>query len=382
MRCKSLFEKIEEFTPKYLDIWEEVVNMESPTASKEGVDAVGAYFADMAHGRGWQVETLILEGAGNAVCITLNPSAPAAPVVFSGHIDTVHPKGLFGYPPARRDERNIYGPGVMDCKGGVVASFMALDALCALGFDSRPVRLIIQTDEETSSKNSGGRTVRFMCEHSAGAVAFLNTEGIVGNTAVLIRKGIIRYRINIHGRAVHSSRCADGANAIAEAAHKILKLEQYKDAQGLTFNCGVISGGTVVNTVAAECSFLLDIRFSDMEQCERARGIVRDIVSHTDIEGCSADCEELSFRPAMPYAERNKELLDKINGIYRENGMPELEARACLSGSDAAYVTEAGIPCVDNIGVEGKNIHSVKEYATLSSLSECACRLAAVAYCI
>ena len=57
----------------------------------------------------------------------------------------------------------------------------------------------------------------------------------------------------------------------------------------------------------------------------------------------------------------------------------ELVGRTCLSGSDAAYITLAEIPCVDNLGVDGGNIHSIREFAQLDSLAECAKRLAAVA---
>lgn len=382
MNCEKLFSVIDELNEKYCDIWEDVCNLESPTNDKSAVDAVGGYFLKMAQDRGWQIEVMHSETAGDAICITLNPQAKAAPVTLSGHIDTVHPVGLFGTPATRRDEKCIYGPGVLDCKGGVVASFMAMDALETCGFTKRPVQLIIQTDEETGSQTSKLKTVEFMCEKAKGSIAFLNTEGIQGNTAVLVRKGILRYRFTVEGKAVHSARCPTGANAIAEAAHKILKLETLKDGQTLTCNCGVIQGGTVANTVAARCSFVADIRFASEKDCEDARRFVQEVARQTHIEGCSCRLEQISYRPAMPLRERNSALLETMNAIYEQNGLPRLSSRSCLSGSDAAYITQAEIPCVDNLGVDGGNIHSVNEYAYLDSLAASAKRLAAVAYCI
>lgn len=382
MQCRRLFEKIDELNDTYLDIFEDVCNIESPTDFKAGVDAVGQYFISLAKLRGWQIEVLELEKAGNAVCITLNPEASLGSVTFSGHIDTVHPVGLFGTPAVRRDRENIYGPGVLDCKGGVVASFMAMDALDKCGFRSRPVQLIIQSDEETGSKTSEKQTVKFMCEKAKNSIAFLNTEGAEGATAVLMRKGILRYRFNVSGKAAHSSRCPYGANAVAEAAHKILRLEKFKDIEGLTCNCGVIKGGTAANTVAAECSFLADLRFSNKEQYEEAVKLVNTVAKTSEIEGCSCILEEVSYRPAMQLTEKNIELLEKINGIYKENALPQLSYRLATGGSDAAYITEAGIPCIDNVGVEGEFLHTEKEYARLASLAESAKRLAAVAYCI
>ncbi len=376
----SLKNIIDELNEKYLKVWEDVVNIESPTSFKEGIDRVGEYFINIALKFGWQIEILECEKAGNALCITMNPEATSAPVVFSGHIDTVHPIGLFGEPPVKKDSEKMYGPGAVDCKGGVVASLMAMEALMICGYNKRPIKLIIQTDEETSSKQSNKKTVEFMCEKSRGAIAFFNTEGISGNSAVLTRKGIVRYRFNITGKAAHSARCMQGANAIASAAHKIIELEKFKDIEGITCNCGVINGGTTPNTVAAECSFLADIRFADQEQLDKVKEAVMKIAETKDVDGCTCTLKEESYRPAMSFSEINRKLLDKMNEIYAQNGMPVLEAKSAQGGSDAAYITQEGIPCVDSIGVDGNYIHSKDEFAYLSSLSESAKRLAIVAY--
>ena len=45
---------VDALTPEYYQIWEDVCNIESPSASKEGVDAVGRFFAEKARQKGWQ----------------------------------------------------------------------------------------------------------------------------------------------------------------------------------------------------------------------------------------------------------------------------------------------------------------------------------------
>lgn len=382
MNCQQLFSVIDSLREEYYGVWEDVCNLESPTADKARVDKVGAYFVEMARKRGWKVESLPLETAGDPICITLNPEAQARPVTFSGHIDTVHPVGLFGTPAVHKDETKLYGPGALDCKGGVVASFLAMDALERCGFAARPVQLIIQTDEETGSKTSGKKTVEYMCRMAKDSVAFLNTEGADGNKVAIARKGILRYQFRVHGKATHSARCEKGANAIAEAAYKILKLEELKDPEGLTCNCGVIRGGTVANTVAEECSFLADIRFANQEQYEQAEALARSLAENSHLPGCTCQLEKISDRPAMPLEERNIQLLETINSIYAQVGLDALEAKKERGGSDTAYTTLAGIPCIDSFGVEGDGIHSVREYALLSSLALSAKRQAAVAFCI
>ncbi len=382
VKCKKLFSVIDELNDKYIKVWEDVCNIESQTIDKAGVDAVCDYFVKMARERGWKIEKLELTDAGSPVCITLNPDAALAPVVFSGHADTVHPKGLFGEPPVHIEGDKIYGPGVQDCKGGIVSAFMAMDALDRVGFCERPIKLIIQTDEETSSKTSGKKTVEFMCEKAKDAAAFLNGEGLSNGTIVLQRKGIVRYRLNVTGKAAHSSKCYEGINAVAEAAYKILELEKMKDKDGLTCNCGVIEGGTVANAVAEKCSFLVDIRFANEDQFKIAEETVKRVAATSYLDGSACELETVSLRPSMPLCDRNIELFNKMNEIYSQNGLPVFEMGAANGGSDAAYITQLGVPCVDDVGVLGGRIHSKEEFAYISSLVQSAKLNAAVAYCL
>lgn len=380
MDTPQIFTVIEELNGQYCGLWEKVCNMESPTEDKQGVDAVGQVLIQIAREHQWDVEISNQERAGNPVCITMNPQADAKPIVFSGHIDTVYPSGTFPVPAVHWDAEKIYGPGVIDCKGGVVASVMTMDALMRCGFRKRPVKLIIQTDEETGSTTSNKQTIAFLLEKSRDAVAFLNLEGVQYGTAVLSRKGILRYRFTVSGKSTHSAKCAEGgANAICEAAHKIIQLESWKDPQGITCNCGVIQGGTVPNSVADRCEFQADIRFVTQQQYREAVDLCQKIAAESTVPGCICHLEKISERPAMPLTAQNEALFAKMNAIYQHCGLPVLTPRHCLGGSDAAYTTQAGIPTVDSLGVDGGKIHSPQEFAYIVSLVDCAKRLAAMA---
>ncbi len=383
MKCSAIFEKIDEMYDEYLRVWEEVCNIESPTNLKTGVDAVGEYFITIAEKHGWDVEIMSHEKAGNAICITMNKDAKKAPFCISGHIDTVHPVGMFGYPCVRYDEEKIYGPGVADCKGGIVAGLLAMHALEIEGFDSRPIRLILQTDEEGSSKMSEKATVAYMCDKAKGAVGFINLEPSDTTELCILRKGIITYNFTVTGVEAHASACATkGSNAIADAAHKIIELEKFKDANGITCNCGVISGGTVPNTVAGKCEFVANFRFATKEQRDYIEKLVAELVDTVHVEGCCCEAVISSFRPAMEKTETNMQFFDTMCKIFEETGLEPIVAGSRTGGSDAAYITEMGIPCVDSLGVTGGAIHSIGEFALLSSLTERAKRIAAIIYCI
>ena len=81
----------------------------------------------------------------------------------------------------------------------------------------------------------------------------------------------------------------------------------------------------------------------------------------------------------MPKTSANEALFEKMNAIYASCGLPVLKPRHCVGGSDAAYTTQAGIPTVDSLGVDGGKIHSPQEFAYIESLVDCAKRLAAMA---
>lgn len=380
MKCERVFKEIDSLNEKYVGFWKDVCDLESPTVDKKGVDAVGRYFEERAAALGWSVERFAQPASGDVLTFTMNAESDAAPIIFSGHIDTVHPKGLFGYPPTRIEGDKIYGPGVTDCKGGIVGGFMAMEALKNAGFTARPVSLMLQVDEEGGSRVSGKATINYMCERSQGAVAFLNLEPSGKDTAILTRKGIVTFKFTVTGVEAHSSLCARaGANAICDAAHKIIELEKLKDDGGLTCNCGVISGGSVPNTVAGHCEFLANVRFVNAEQLKWVKDYAQKLADTVHVEGCTCKVEIYGSRLAMEREDRNYRLLDRMNEIFAECGLPTLAARAGHGGSDAAEMTCAGVPCIDSLGVEGGFIHSADEYARVSSLAECAKRLAAVA---
>ncbi len=383
MKCKELFAKIDEHFEEYVDVWQKICEIESPTALKSGVDAVGALVVELAKRRGWEVEIHEEKISGNAIAVTMNMDAKSAPIVFSAHMDTVHPVGAFGDAPVKRDEKNIYGPGVLDCKSGIVQSLLAMHALEEVGFTARPVILILQSDEEVGSRTSEKRTVKFMCEKAKDAVGFINLEGSSPGYAIVQRKGILYYNFHIKGIEAHASRCAtEGANAIAEAAHKIIELEKIKDKDGVTCNCGTINGGTVPNTVPGECHFCVNIRYVNSTEREWIEKRVREIADTVYVKGCTTVLELFGDRPAMEYSERNIEFLNKMNEIFEDNGLSTLMPGKATGGSDAAYVTVAGIPCVDNMAATGGEIHSPEEFADIESLREQTKRIAAVAYCI
>ena len=97
MNCEKLFNCIDMLKDEYVEFWKEFCDIESPTTDRDAVNAAGNYIVEKAKTHGWKIERFEPPVSGDVVVITMNPEADAAPIFFSGHLDTVHPKGLFQY---------------------------------------------------------------------------------------------------------------------------------------------------------------------------------------------------------------------------------------------------------------------------------------------
>lgn len=379
----KLLQTIDELNVEYVKIWEDICNIESPWHNKKGVDAVGEYFIRYAEERGWKVEVFEQERAGNVVILTMNPEVDAAPIAFSGHMDTVHEVGSFGYPPVKVDWENdkIYGPGTTDCKGGIVVGFLAMEALRRVGYKERPVVMYLQSDEESSGKLSADATINYICERAQGSVGFFNLEGgYSGGAVCMARKGVVSFEFTVTGVEAHTAACAtSGSNAILEAAYKIIELEKFKDKDGLTCCCAVINGGTKHNIVPGECKFTANVRFAKMSELDEFIKAAEAICQDIKVPGCTCKMVLPRLRPAMELCDRNMALFNRANEILRENGQDEMKYLISAGGSDAANVSHSGVPAIDSLGNLGAGIHTVNEYGIISSLAAQAKRLAIIA---
>jgi len=369
----------EETREEYISFLKDVVEIESPTDYKEGLDKVSAYFIEKAKEKGFKTEIFPQEVAGDVAVITLNPEVNERPICLSGHIDTVHALGYFGYPAVTYEGNKMIGPGICDCKGSCVCGFWVLDILSRIGYKKRPVMLLLQTDEETSSVQSNHATINYICERSKDAVAFFNIEPCyTGNGITMVRKGICKLKFTIKGIADHAAECYNGANALVEAAYKIIELEKYKDPNSITMSCDVLHAGKAVNTVPDLCEFYVDSRFVDEERYAKIKEIAKEVANTVHIKGTSCEVSEMSYRPSMPLSKLNTDLLEKVNEILDIAGLETLVVRNSGGGSDAAYVTQANIPVVDSIGIIGDYAHKREEYIDLDRYTIPPIRLATI----
>jgi glutamate carboxypeptidase len=337
-----------------LDLLRELVEIESPTYSP-GVRRVAEVCVR---------ELEALDGAARFLegdHLVAELDGEGAPLLLSGHTDTVWPEGTLATMPFRVDGDRAYGPGVYDMKGCLVVLF---EAIRIAGEGRRALRVFLTADEEM-----GSRTARPHLERAAEgcAAAFIvEPPGASGNLKTA-RKGLGRFRLTVTGRPAHAgTHREDGVSAIEELAHQVLALHELNDPErGVSVNVGVIRGGTSENVVAAEAEADVDVRVRAYEDRERME---------TALAGLKPRLHEASLevgggwtRPPLEPSPGAERLFAKAREHGRELGL-ELEAESSGGGSDGNLVGAVGVPVLDGLGAEGGGAHAPNEHVLLKSI--------------
>ena len=384
-----LFEEVEARKDFYTDFWIRLCSRETRSDYFEALNEQTDFIEAYAKEHGLIVQRTAHPAAGDSLVLILpevpaeekadHQEFPAGPVAVLGHMDTVHEKGAFGYPVVRREGNLLYGPGVADMKGGVCVALLSLEAIRASGLPHREIRLILNPDEESGEHLGDEGRKNLFVEPAKGCAAAFNCETGCKGAMTVGRKGVLRIAVDIKGIGGHAGNAYfESASAIREAAYKIIEIEKESREGGMTFNCGRIEGGTVVNIVPTDCHFEIDIRFLNPAMLEEAIEIVRTATEHSYVPGTTASFRILHCLPAMEDTAANRELFERIAGFAREYGLEELAPIVRGGGSDSAFTVGIGIPTVCSMGAVGDFVHTVREVAEIDSLPRRAKILAGV----
>lgn len=355
---------------------EELVNIDSGSYDKAGVDACGEVLKRFFTEAGLVVETLPVADFGDVIRARLpNPAAnDQRPIVLLGHRDTVFPKGEVARRPfAIRDGRG-YGPGVMDMKGGLVQNAFVLAAFAALGGCPAPLTAFVTSDEEIASPATGP----LIAEEARGARAVFNSEpSKPGHLVVHGRKGGVTMICEVFGKAAHSGAHPErGASAVHEIALKIPQFNALTDkARGITVNVGLVSGGQSSNTIPPYARCEIDMRHLTAAEREEAVAAVKAICERCTIPGTSGQFSiKGSFLP-LEESEGGRMLLE----LYKKAAaVAGFEAGSEFTGScaDSGTTASVGCPTLCSVGPVGDHGHTADEWVDLDSLVPCTQALA------
>ena len=345
-----------------------LVEMETPSADKEAVSRLAGHLDTYCDAMGMSCRKEHYAHAGDALAAHTAPGEKK-PVALLAHLDTVHPAG--SWPVLLRQEGDrLYGPGVFDCKGGIVIALFAIKALMACDYRERQIRLVLSSDEETAHMLSEGLGGSLFTRECADCIAAFNCEsGSPDNEVVTKRRGGAVMRIHVSGIAAHAGRNPEkGASAIRTAARLVEHIEALTDLSGNLFNCGKITGGTGANVIADACDITLGLRYHSNADYDRALRTLETLCHDLPVPGTSATLSLLGRYPAMEETPGTQKLLDLYDAASRLLDLGPVKPLAAGGCSDSAFVTQMGIPTLGSLGIGGANPHTREEYALLSTM--------------
>ncbi|MBT9332195.1 M20 family metallopeptidase [Acidipila sp. 4G-K13] len=345
----------------------ELVHIESPSGDKAAVDRAVASVASWCEAASGRVRLHRQREFGNLLEASFRPrrSSSSKPILLLGHLDTVWEIGTLRNMPWREEKGQIGGPGILDMKAGVVMALTALQILQEHNALSRPVILLLHSDEEVGSHVSRPLTEKIACRCEAVYVL----EPAQGDQGAYktARKGIGNYRLDVNGIASHSGvDFSAGHSAVLELARQIERIAALTDPKrGITVNPGVIGGGTRSNVVAAHAWVDIDVRIAragDAPRIDRALRRLRPVDRN-----CSLHISGGLNRPPMERTRGTVALFRRAQHFAAALGF-SLEEAATGGGSDGNFTAALGIPTLDGMGAVGAGAHAAHEHILAASL--------------
>ena len=319
-------------------------------------------------------ENVSIDPALNVVCAC--PPAGDSPVtVIMAHTDVVFPDT--DPLPFREDEKAFYCPGVCDDTANLAVMMICARYFLRRGFQTKNSLLFVANSCEEGLGNLKGskQIVRDFGDRMNALVTF---DGVRLDRVVTRAVGSHRYRVTVTTEGGHSYGAFGNRNAIRYLASMIDTLYAVKvpEKQGTktTYNVGLISGGTSVNTIAQRAEMLYEYRSDDVEclmtmkrcfeavvEAYRAIGIGVEVELVGD-RSCASGVDPAAHEALIVLADRSIRDITGMEPVHES------------SSTDANSALGAGIPAICMSAVRGKGCHTRQEKLELGSLVD-GCRL-------
>jgi acetylornithine deacetylase len=320
------------------------------------------------------------EGRKSNLFATIGPNA-AGGVVLSGHTDVVPvAEQQWTSDPftlTRRGTR-LYGRGAADMKAFIACSLAALE-YADVGALLRPVHLAFSYDEEVGCLGSPP-----LIEHIQSTIA-LPAVAIVGEPSLMrimgSHKSVDIFKVRVTGVPAHSSAADQGLSANAFAVrlmHVLLAIADRIRADDMrnpafrppfsTLTIGLMNGGTAANILAAEASFVFDLRC--LPEYEAATLL---IPFHEEIEailrdypGLTITCESLAFVPPLASVQEGA-----AEQLVRAVGGDNMDMLAGSFGAEAGQFQQAGFSTVICGPGSIDQAHQADEFIEVAEIEKC-----------
>lgn len=290
-------------------------------------------------------------------------------VVLSAHLDTVFPEGTAV--SVTVDGPKLTGPGIGDDCRGLAVLLAVARALNEHQVATRGTILFVATVGEEGPGDLRGVRTLFRGEFKDRIAQFISVDG-TGFSIVHRGVGSHRYRVHFTGPGGHSFGAFGMPNPIHAMGRAIAKISELPvpTSPKTTFNVGVVSGGTSVNSIAGEGIMEVDMRSESPVALDSIDAAIRRSIAAAVTEErarwprstvpLAFKIDTMGIRAASEWQDASSPIVKVAMDAARALGAEQVEPHP--ASTDANIALSLRIPAITiGGGGKGTGAHSLGE---------------------
>ena len=273
-KVKAAFEHIVSIETKTLKRHIALTEIEAPPFKEEKRAAVFAeYYRDLGMDSVW------IDSEGNVLGLLLGSEGKQT-VALDAHLDTVFPEGT--NVKVRIENDTLYAPGIGDDTRGLSMLLTILETIKTNNIQPKDNLLFVGSVGEEGLGDLRG--VKYLFRENGPQIdSWIAIDG--GNIGRVNNKGLgsYRYRVTFKGPGGHSWGAFGLGNphhAMGEAIGNFVRASDIYTEKGpkTSYNVGVVSGGTSINSIPFESIMEIDIRSIEPKRLDAMEVILKEAV--------------------------------------------------------------------------------------------------------
>jgi tripeptide aminopeptidase len=314
-----------------------------------------------------------IDSIGNVIVEKRGAIAGPA-VVIAGHLDTVFPEGTDV--TVKTTGTRMAGPGIGDDCRGLAVLLAVARAFATSNIETNQTVYFVANVGEEGPGNLRGVRYLFDRELKGRIGSFISVDG-AGEAGQITHRavGSIRYTVTFRGPGGHSYGAFGRPNPIHALGRAIAEFGDITvpAIPKTTFNVGVITGGTSVNSIPFEGSAQIDMRSeSEVELKKVDAKLMRILARARDAENArwkatdpnrriSFTIDTIGIRPANSAQTEKTPLVAAAVLAAKQLGVAT--TRLGASSTDANLPMSIGIPAITiDGGGRGGDAHALTEW--------------------
>jgi acetylornithine deacetylase/succinyl-diaminopimelate desuccinylase-like protein len=286
-------------------------------------------------------------------------------LLVAAHLDTVFPEGT----NTKVQERNgiLYAPGIADDTRGLAEILSIVRAFNETGI--KTIGDIIFCGNVGEEGLGDLRGVKTLFRGHKDIDGFITIDGTEPGGITYLGTGSRRYEVTYKGPGGHSFSAFGRPSAIHALGRAIAKIAELKTSQDpkTTFTVGVISGGTSVNSIAADAKMEMDMRSNQEKELRELEVKFMEIVKGAAAEenarwGSNRITVDIKMVGDRPGGSQAKDAVIVQAGWASATVLGQKPSLRGASSTDANIPISMGIPAVAiSRGGMSENNHSPNE---------------------